>query len=232
MVLQTLQPFKGQRQTLQPIVLQPIKKKRFITPGRLIGAGLLAASFTAPGRILKIGAGIVRFVAPKTLKGALIGAASVPVAVGVLSTPTGKRIAKEVFDPRKGFERGKTLGAAKVGKSTLGDFAAKAGLVGLGVGAAAVGVKAIAKKVKEKAPSLPPVSLPSFGKLPVPQVLPSSQVFAQPTLGAVEQPKEKVVPLETVGAKPTKIINTFKPEISIRFSKSKRFINQQNLIKL
>jgi len=103
-----------------------------------------------------------------------------------------------------------------------------AGLIG-GVAAAVVGGVALGKKALEKIPKIP--------KIPeriAPQVLPAALLPALPSittqpLGAVKQPVDQV-PI-AAPMQPINITNTFNPSIKISFKKSRKFINQQLLIR-
>lgn len=185
--------------------------------------------------ISKIAQTAGRFLLPKTFKGALIGAATIPATVGLATTPFGKKALKTVFDPRKGFERGKATPefvtevvtkikepTTKVSEFDITEALKKAGLIG--AGAALVGGTIVAgKRVRERfarqemIAQLPLAPTPVTGR----------------ALAPVRQPvEEKPVVVEALPkVKPITIRNVFKPSIDISFRKSRRFINQQVLIK-
>ena len=199
-----------------------------VVPLLIRGAALIGTRVVP--KVLPFLGRVGKFFVPKTLKGSLIAAATIPATIGVATTKPGRKIISTVFDPRKGFARGQatpefisSLGKGiKEGKVPSGlTGLQKAGLIG---GAAALGAGAlvIGKKAKEKI---------SFfrGNTGAPAV-----PFARTSqaLAPVKQIPEPVavMPVEAL-QKPVTIKNIFKPSIDISFRKSKRFINQQNLIR-
>jgi len=232
-----------QLQTLRPIILRKEttaqKRARLSLPLRVItspkttlalGATLGALLF-APAAALGIARGVGRLLVPKTLTQALL----IPSAATILvSSPTARRAARGVLTGEPG-----RVAASLIEKApkTTKKKAEKTGLLGLGAAAiAGLGLGAVvAKKAKTTIEQIP---IPSIPRLPqrkkavvdVPTGLlpaPPSLTPTTPPLGAVQQVEEvtPVIPVEKI--QPMKITNTFNPTIDIRFSKSKRFINQQ-----
>jgi len=151
----------------------------------------------------------------KTLARASVGL----VGTGILlASPIARKKVAEA--PKTALEFGK-----KVGKEieqptdkgiTIKEGLVKAGIVGGVVAATVGGVKAIVKKRAEaKEKVLEPQDI--IDVTPIEDI---TKPF-----GAVEKPK--IVPKEKV--QPS-IKNTFNPTIDIRFSKSRKFINQQILV--
>ncbi len=184
-------------------------------------AGTLAGLVTGPIAAAKVflGTGLASGIltgskrARAFAKTKILDPTAVGIGIGGLIEDPGKLIPKEKTGA------GLRERVIEVGKS--------AGLIG-GTAAALVGGVALGKKALEK---IPKVSLPS--KKIAPQALPVGLLPALPSLtpttqplGAVKQPIEEL-PVVVKGPKPMKITNTFNPTIDIRFSKSKRFINQQ-----
>ncbi len=139
-------------------------------------------------------------------------------------TKIGLGIAQIIEDPSRLLAKEKPL------KEKVKEVAKTAGLVA-GAAAAGLGVVAVAKKkIKEiKVPKLPEIKA---AKLPA-AILPSpppSQILEP--FGAA-QPTPTPEPLPAAAPAMPAISNkiTFKPEINIRFSKSRKFINQQLLMR-
>jgi len=142
------------------------------------------------------------------------------VGTGVLLTsPLARERVKEA--PKTALEFGKKVGRElekpkKERELTIGEGLKKAGIVG-GVVAAVVGGAKIVKEKITKEKVLDPQDII--------KVTPIEDITKP--LGAVEKPKP--VPKEKV--QPTSIKNTFNPTIDIRLSKSRKFINQQVIVK-
>ena len=140
-------------------------------------------------------------------------------------TAIGSGIAGIIEDPGQLIPKEKTGAGLKEKVIEIGKAA---GLIG-GTAAAVVGGVAVAKKVLEKIPKIP--------KLPkriAPQVLPAALLPALPSLTPTTQPLGAVQQVPAVAApvqQPINITNTFNPTIDIRFKKSRKFINQQLLIR-
>ena len=81
------------------------------------------------------------------------------------------------------------------------------------------------KKRRGDLPSIPDIGIPSG--IAVSPITPPA-LSIEP-IGAVEKPEEEIKPI-AVSPMP-KITNTFKPSIDISFRKSKKFINQQVIVK-
>ena len=216
---------------LNPIVLKP--EKKLSLPLRVITSAKTTAVLSGVLGTLVGGpvVGVKSFLGGGTAAGLLKESpkARAFVKQKILSPEkTGKELGKFIEDPsRLKPKEDQTLG------SKVLEAGKKAGLIGA-AGAAAVGGAALVKKglekVKEKAllpksiPSIPSQALPHAILPAVPSITPSQQ-----PLGAMQ--KEK--PLEAVSA-PAAMPNikiTNKPEINISFKKSRKFINQQVLVK-
>ncbi len=180
------------------------------------GPGAARAAFTAGKTLLITGAA----------SGLLAGSAKARAAAKErVKDPTkiGLELAKFVEDP------GKLLPKEKPLKEKIKEVAKTAGLVGAAA-AAGVGVVAVAKKkIKEiKIPKLPEIKAAELPAAILPSP-PPSQIL-EPF--GVAQPTPEPLPAVSAPAMPA-ISNkiTFKPEINIKISKSRKFINQQLLIR-
>lgn len=226
---------------LSPIELsKPKRSKRetlgIIALGAATGAGLfLGGTLLGAARVGALALGAV-----KGLVGTPKKAAITATAIGILQTSPKARefVKKKLRDPTgAGRELGKIIEdpsklQPEVGKTTkekILDVGKKAGLIGAGAVGAAALVAAAKKLSSVRAPTIP-----TIGAIPS-AVLPTAILPAEPSLstrtqplGAVEQPKPKDVAPGAV-LPDIKINNS--PEINIRFSKSKKFINQQVLLK-
>lgn len=238
--------------TTQPrLLLNAPKKKAFPTPLEVLtsplttialGATLGALLFPAAALGLATGAG-------KKLFGTPLRALGTVGAAGILTTSPKIR---GLLDPRRTFQRGKEVGKIiedpsklipkditprTVGQKIKG-IAKKAGLVG-GVAAATVGgvvlAKGAVKKVKSLLPGAQAASQPvvTFDTLPraLPPSAPALSTIAQP-LGAVEAPQEpKAVSAQPAAFPAIRITNKPQNNINIKISKSRKFINQQVLVR-
>jgi len=211
------------------------KSKRDIVEKFLIGetallAGTLAGGLTllsAPALALPAFLGTTTGVA--SLLGAIREKPSVAGKVltggagaSLVNLPTTiRKGAGEVIEKAKGLTTGQKVAGAVAG----------AGLVGAG----ALGVTKIIEKIKETRITerqLPQAIVPNFPTFTAP---PTFQ--AQP-LGTQQQPQpigvvEKELEEKQVKEKPVSMITNkinVSPEINIRFSKSKKFINQQIIV--
>lgn len=242
--------------TLPPIMLQPFEKKKtsiFQALKQIAGrtkvlggidiqipveAKLAAASLLIPG--VRQVAGRVALRAGKKLatpKGLILGT----TAAGALTTsPKLRKAVLEVVSPVKIFERGRGVGKIVEDPSKLipkekTARGIKEKVIGIlkeaGPGAAAGaalagGALVVAKKAREKVTGIIPSGKLPAAILPAP---PSITPTTQP-LGAVKQPVE-AVPVAVEPQPPVNITNTFNPSIKISFKKSRKFINQQLLIR-
>lgn len=205
-----------------------------VLPLILRGALTLVPKVTS--KVAPIIGGVVKTIVKKPVKSLVSGTIltlGAPSLIGLLSVP---KISKEI-DPRKRFRAGQSFGQALTqpqlqsipndGGSVIKKGAAAFGVAGAIIGAAAIG-KQVLPKIKGLKPSAKdkvlessaiqknvPIETPDIGK----------QVAVDPTLGATPKPKEPTK------EKPLSIKNTFNPEINIKFSKSRKFINQQLLIR-
>lgn len=223
---------------------QARRRKRAIQRGLIVApfipgvGGVIgrAARFAAPiltRASLVLGKGVARFAVKRPVT-AFVG---VPLAGGVLITsPT--IVKKIITAPKTALDLGLQIGGAIEGEKpfpTIPEGFVKAGIIGAGA-AGIIGAAALAPDVFSKFKGLLPfqkdkekpkdkekvLTQEDIQKVtPVEDVM---KVTEQPTLGAIaEAPK---VP----GVKPLAIKNIFNPQIDIRFSKSRKFINQQILI--
>lgn len=222
------------RQTLAPIRLIPRKKElpkiiKFITSPTLTAvllggaAALLSKSPSVGGKVFT---GVKTFLVGGLAAGILTESAKARTfAKEKLLDPTkvGRGIGGIIEDPSKLLPKEKTV-RERV-KEVTKTAGLAAGVVAAGVGAVVVGKKAIEKIREAKIPS---VSLPSA-------VLPAGLLPAEATLTSKTQPLGAVQPIEEEAIKQVSAIPSIKitnnPEINIRFSKSRSFINQQLLIR-
>ena len=175
-------------------------------------------------------AGFKTFIGTGLASGILTSARARAFARQKVLDPTaiGIGLAGIIEDPSKLIPKEKTPSGLKEKVIEIGKAA---GLIG-GTAAAVVGGVALGKAALAKIPkpSLPKAKEttqePPIAFLPAP---PSLTPTTQP-LGAVQQPPE-VAPVVEKPQPPINITNTFNPTIDIRFSKSRKFINQQLLIR-
>jgi len=199
-----------------------------------------------PAAAGKIVTGVGKALVPKTVLGAVKAAIVLPVAGGLIATsPTVQTFFKGLFDPRKQFQKGKTLGGliedptklfpkdatpTGVGKK-IKEIATTAGLIAAGgaavVGAGALLVPAI-QKFRERRRGADPVPQ-TFQQLPF-GVIPSG-ALAEP-VGAVQKPTELEKEVPAMPSMPDiNIINRPRNIVDIKINQSKRFINQQVLVR-
>ena len=225
---------------MPPIRLLPLiklRKKRSLpvriltSPKTTLGLTAVLGGLLFPAIGVPVARTVGRLLVPKTFG----AAAKTAFAAGVLSVApslartfnpfkAGQRAAPFIADPSKLLPKPgqplkeKVVEAAKVGG--LGVAAAAALL-----GSATLLSKAI-KRFKPGAAGLPGLpGLPGVPGVSLPGAM--APVISQPFGPAVKPAPEK--PVATLPSMSNKII--FKPEISIRFSKSRKFINQQLIIK-
>jgi len=170
------------------------------------------------------------------LKGTLAAGAVVTGVTLLTKSPRARKAASVVLSPLQAGKRGETLAAVIEDPQTTLQKVLQTGSkilpVAVGTVAAATGVELIRRgviKARERRAeavtaleSIPKIAAPTLPPAPTPQITQA--------LAPVEKPVEEKVPVMATPT-PTTIKNTFKPEINISFKKSKRFINQQNLIK-
>ena len=170
---------------------------------------------------------------PKATAGLVIG---LPTIFGALSIPAFKSKVATFFSPFERFKGGQALGTTlttpKGAETTTGsqgiiDALTSAGLIGAGL----VGAREIIRTIKEKRvtekavlPTLPSVKIPALPSISQPATL-------EP-IGAVEKekPVTKEVPAQTNMPDIT-IRNIVKPNINVSFRKTRKFINQQVLVR-
>ncbi|HEC65385.1 MAG TPA: hypothetical protein ENI23_08825 [bacterium] len=189
----------------------------------LIAGGLLAARFVLP-RLIPLGAKVLRFVAPKTVKGAIVQAVVIPTGVGFIAGAPS--IAKQ-FLPGARFKASKEFGQKLTGeKPADGGDLIKSGLKAAGVVGGVVAAVAVAKKIKEKLPARKEKVITSPEQIVPPAVLPLPP--EQQPLGPVKQVTEEKIMQPTPS-----IINKINvtPIVNVRINQSKKFINQQLLIR-
>jgi len=243
---------KVKRKKVISLGVSPItakKKRRTKKETRVIIAkGVLTGATLAAGG-LALGVARTGALALGALKG-LVGtpkrAALTVTGIGILQTSpkartfikgkltdptgTGREIGKIIEDPSK-----LQPSAQQTPLEKIKETAKTAGLIGGGAALAAAVVaatKAFRERGSPKAalPSGLPVGIPSAA-LPV-AILPAEPSLSTRTqpLGAVQPQPEPTTTAQPVATMPDiKITN--KPEIDIRFSKSRKFINQQVLVK-
>jgi len=202
------------------------KATRFLTTTAVIEAGILgtllggvfggakAAGFTA------LGLGILE-TSPKAAS--FLGRR--------ISDPTGvgRGLGEIIEDPSQLLPKDKPV------KEKVAEVVKKAGVVGglaaAGVGAAVIAKKAIEKIRKPKVPQIPKAIIP-VAAIPALQQLPSELLPETEPIGVVKKPVEEEKPaLPTPSMPSINNKNTFSPEINIKFSKSRKFINQQVLVR-
>lgn len=198
---------------------------------------LRGLAFAAPKIIRFVPKIVKRIPSKKQIISGLITAATLPSLAGLLLTPLGRRTARQVFDPVKGFERGKATPefvsgivtkikepTTKLSEFDLTEALKKAGLIGAGA-ALAGGTIITGKKVIERFREKEVILGRGLPAAPFP-------VTARALAPVRQPPTVKPVVLEAMPQpKPIMIRNVFKPSINVSFRKSKRFINQQILIK-
>ena len=159
-----------------------------------------------------------------------------PPLAGALTVPKFREKAIKFIKPKERFEKGKVFAGALTAPREEGDSAAllKKALAAAGIVGAVVAAPTIIRTVKERIarargrkgdPGLPGVPAQTFQVLPA-QVLPQLQPIGVVQPKAVEEPIKAVAQIPDIN-----IRNVFKPEINVRISHSKRFINQQVLLK-
>lgn len=219
----------GALQSAAALLTDPKKELKRVGLAVLTGLSIalpVSAGLITPTRLAAVGKAIL----PKTPKAALKAAVVIPTAVGVLgASPKAREFVKTFVDPRRTFAKGGEIGKIIEDPSKLfpkdqttlekvKEVTKTAG-VAAGVLAAGAGLVVAGKKIKEKiiTTKLPEAVLPAL-----PSITPSTQ-----PLGAVQPDK----PLE-VQSMPD-IINkiSVKPEINVRVSQNRKFINQQILIR-
>lgn len=221
--------------TRRPIILlkpvrRPSRAVRILTSPKttLALAGTLGTLLFPAAALVGVRA-VGRALVPKTIGGvaklAFVGGAL--TAVPTLATTfnpfrAGQKAAPFIADPSLLLPKDKPL-REKVKE------VAKAGGIGAGVVAAVVGGAAVVKKAIEKAKK--PVPVADLPTPILPDIADIGQVVSQErTLGAV-QPTPTEPTIKEITQKPLTIRNTFNPTIDIRFSKSRKFINQQILVR-
>lgn len=208
-----------------PIATQAKKRQDLPAPLRLITSPLTTAVLggTLVGLISRSPlAALKTFGATGLVLGALESSPKVQSFIVGKADPTkaGRFVGEFVEDPISKIKRGieRIRDPSKAAVITAG--------LGAGALAGAVAVPKIIEAVKKRAERIPDVIAQT----------PAISTSAFEPFGVVEQPKPEVAVIDTMPqeavVKPTKITNTFKPSIDIRISKSKKFINQMNVIKL
>jgi len=212
---------------------------RIITsPKTTVGLGLILGTLINPLAAGRIGLGLLRGTG-RTFFGTFGRSFSTLTGIGILTTSPLARgfLARRLRDPtRTGREIGKLIeDPSKLlpeGEETTGgkfrDILERAGLVG---GAAVLGAAGISAVQRFRERRQEQAVIPS-------QAFPSAILPAQPSLTPRTQPlgaaekevePEAILPVEPIKLPSIKITN--KPQINISFRKTRRFINQQVLIK-
>lgn len=220
--------------TLLPII--KLQKKRSLplriltSPKTTLALTGILAGFLFPGATAAIATRIIPKKIPVVKTLFIAGALTAVPSLAKTFNPfkAGQKAAPFIADPSKLLpEKDKPF------KEKVIDVA-KAGGLGVGVAAALIGVAAlIGKGIKKLKPGQ--AGLPGLPGLPgAPGVsLPAAMapVISKP-FGVAEKPApEKPAALPGVPAQPINIKILNNPEINIRFSKSRKFINQQLLIR-
>jgi len=213
-------------------------------------AALLLRGLTAGARFVpKIAKGLFG-----TIPRAITTTLTLPTAIGFVSTKEGRALARKFIDPTSRIRFGKTVATdpLRAVKDVFRDKTPLEGLQSIPILQSIPGQpgpfpfksKTIIERAKEKIPDVPAppsilvpagigAAIAGLGALLI-QRLPTGtgqvglQVSEEPTLGAVPKPKE---PVKEKPLTPMMIKNTFNPEINIKLSKSRKFINQQLLIR-
>lgn len=203
------------------------KLESFLTKTAVLEAGILGTLLGGPVGGLKaagltaLGLGIAK-TSPKARK----------FVVQKIKDPTagGRFIGEQIENIGKdNLPRDKSLG------EKIKEGAKKAGIIGAitagGIGAAVVGKKIIEKVKKAKVPKISEI-IPGVAAAPALAQLPQSITPQLQPLGPAEKPpkEEKVVAVAPTMPSITNKIRVA-PEINIRFSKRRTFINQQILVK-
>lgn len=193
------------------------KARRSLTGIQIGSAGVLLAgtALAVPAAIPAAASGIGRMVMKRPLLS--LGAA------GLLSTKPGRQLAGQAG--RTVFRGGAKIpeGIAKAQETgKIGDILKAGGLLGAGIGALVAGEKII-EKIKERRIEK---------QMAVPAASPQIQVLpAQPDIQPIGEMKPEEKPAEKVAgpAAMPDIINkiSVKPEINVKVSQNRKFINQQ-----
>lgn len=219
------------------------------TLASLVTAGAVAPALTssairaAPAVAGRTALKTAKALTPTTPLGVLKAGILIPAAAGALTVPAVRRIVSKTLSPKEQFKRGQTIGGIIEDPSKLlpkdvtpkgvgervKSVAKTAGLIS-GAAAAAVGGVVLAKKGIEKVKSIIPSKAPTEPIAIMPSITPISSL-TQP-LGAVEKPTDLEKTMPPIQTTPPAIKITNKPEININLRKSKKFINQQNLIRI
>ena len=223
---------------------QPLEaKKQFKTAtisGAVIGgAAILGATGAAPvvGRIVL---GQAKTLIPKTVGGKILALTGIsalttsPILRDVIvkklnPISTGRELGRIIEDPSKLLPKDKS----KTGvKDKVVDTLKTAGLIG-GVAAATVGGVVLAKKGIAKVKGLLPST--ATGGLIGSRAAPTGLLPATPSITPVTQPlgavQKEVAPTTSPISTLPPIKITNKPVINVSFRKSRKFINQQVLVK-
>lgn len=185
----------------------------------LIAGGLLAARFLIP----KIAARLIPAIAKFAVKRPITTFITAPTVIGLLTVPEVRKPVLKFLSPKERVKAGKEFGEKLTGvKPADGGDLIKTGLKAAGILGALVGAIAAAKLIKEKLPKKEKViSAPE--QLVPPGVLPSME----PIGPVVKAPEEKIVqPVPSIINK----INVT-PIVNVRINQSRKFINQQLLIR-
>ena len=225
---------RTQKRPRATIVSQIARAKKFPFPLNILASPRTTVIL---GTLLPLGRGAKVI---STLKKGLLA------AIGVGALEKSEKLEKFIIAKGRPFKAGEFIGGQieQFGKKPTGTLkerikegAKKAGLIGAGV-AAAAGVVAVVKKARERVKDIGVPTLPT-GKLPL---APASALLIQPTqpiapriepLAPVKKAVEEEKPKEVVPAMMPSINTkiTVKPQINISFRKTRRFINQQILIR-
>ena len=225
------------------------KRKDWSLPARVITSPLLTVGLASilGGMGVAVGAPILgTTIAGGAAKTGLAAGAAIEGASLLSSSPTLLgAVTTRLLRPGElggtigtGIEEGKGFieNIIDTGKDVIEDIPGGAATAGALAGGAAVAGAPIIIKIFEEFKGTD-----NGDKVPEITDLPSSQVVAVPPfegqpaalqpLAPVKQPVEEKPVAVGAPQKPVTIKNTFKPSVDISFKKSKKFINQQVLIK-
>lgn len=208
--------------TAKRLITQPAKEI-----SRAVGETIAGLSIAfPPARALAI-----KTLVPATAKGKVAVVLGAPLVTGILAgSKRAREFALGLLDPVRKFERGKEIGgiieepSKLLPKKKVPDILKTTGLIGTGA-AIATAIPIVTEKIRgARAPVITPTG--TLAGVPVQAITQQAPISAIPK----EIPKEKVV--EPVKQALPSIINkiSVRPEIDIRFSKRKTFINQQILL--
>ena len=189
----------------------------------ITAGGLLAARVAIPFLFRTVIPKVAAFAIKSPVKTTAIGL-GVPAAIGFF---TGAPEVAKQLGPVTRFKAGKEFGQKLTGeKPADGGDLIKSGVKAAGVVGGVVAAVAVAKKIKEKLPARKEKVITSPEQIVPPSVLPMAP--EQQPLGPVKQVTEDKIMQPTPS-----IINRINvtPIINVRINQSRKFINQQLLVR-